>query len=107
MGSFEADRILATRATPLDPGLGQEVMDRGGVFAEGTVQDDGLEEVVKQDREEQRAQASQKGARVAGRFKAETRHRITTTGVVLGLRSTCGKREISTIGAELVKLRHG
>ena len=55
-GSFEAERLLAIRATPLDPGLGQSVVDRGGVFAEGALEEDELEDVVKQDRDEQQRQ---------------------------------------------------
>ena len=52
-GAFEAERVLAIRATPLDPGLGQDVIDKGGIFAESVPLDDQLEEVIKQDRSEE------------------------------------------------------
>ena len=51
--SFEAERLFAIIATPLDPGLGRDVAEKGGIFAEGTPTDDQLEEVIKQDRGEQ------------------------------------------------------
>ena len=39
-GAFDAEKLLAVRATPLDPGMGQSVVDKGGFFAENVPMDD-------------------------------------------------------------------
>ena len=38
---------MAIQASPLDPGFGQEAIDKGGIFAESTPMDDQLEDAVK------------------------------------------------------------
>ena len=48
---FEAEKMLATTATPLDPGKGHETTNRGGMFMELVPQDGELDTAIKHDRE--------------------------------------------------------